>query len=198
MAEPVPDIRNQKIEDKLFEFGHWIPCIEAIQVGELQSNGTATLMLNRSYTVFTQAKPFDWYVFGFSANWSIDDLIDTIVQVANLAERENTSTRFQPGCEIFGTPQQASPGYMPLQMGVSEVPHIRRAWAWGTLETEEGEYGIGAWYDRRKQDFIAPIKVPQGEQLRFIVGNRCTENFEDTVIGVVGQRWQPWDQGGRL
>lgn len=184
--------------DHTFEFGHWIPCYHAIPVGQVQSDGSADLLEDRSFTVFTMPQPFDWYVFGFASDWSQSFLLDTIIHVAYMGEKENVSTRFLPASALLGRPNQYNPGWLPLQCGYDEGPKIHKAWAWGALETEQSEYGIGIWYDSKARNFIAPFRVPQGEQLRFIVGNRCDEDFEDTTLTVVGMRWMPWDQGGIL
>lgn len=195
---PEPDVREQQKSDKTFDWGHWIPCIDSIPVGQVQTTLLTNLLVDRSFTVFTMPKPFDWYIFGFGASWAGTDLLDSIIQVANLSERENVSTRFLPATALLGQPTQYNPGWLPLQCGYDEMPHIHKFWAWGTLNTEDSEYGIGAWYNSKKLNFIAPFKLPQGEQLRFIVGNRCTGTFADTTITVVGQRWMPWDQEGPL
>lgn len=180
---------------KTVDNGRWVPSIDVIQVGSYSAvtNRASDLLLNHSYRVFTQPKPFDWYVFGFAANWAIDLVIDTFIDLANLSVRENLTNRFINGGGFLGVPTNITAGWQPMQVGHHEINGLHKWWAWGEMTTADFELGAEICIDRNKPQWVAPYVLASGKQFRFILQNHCAQNFTDTKLSVIGQRWLPWD-----
>lgn len=195
-----PD-EKEKLRTHSIEYGRWFPCVECIQFGTPVENppGTTTFEVDHSALFFTQPHPFDWYIFGFGANWGFPNdptaLADTMLMISLTHEKKNLSTRFINAAQMLGVAQEYPPGYLPLQMGWWEITGVHKAWAWVTADTEDTQVGVSGWVDRdRKLRFVAPYMVPSGGQLRFQVQNRCDGDFTNTMLTVVGQRWLPWSE----
>jgi len=201
MSDWTPDQKHKA--DHTIENGRWIVCNQSIQFGTPVGDpvGTTTFEVNHSAMFFTQVCPFDWYIFGFAANWGgpghTDDLPDTNMMISITGERENLSTRFINAAQLLGAPQEYPGGYMSLQFGHYEIDVVHEAWAWATVDTPKSQIGASIWFDRDKSlKFMAPYVLRQGDQFRFQLQNRCDSDFPDTILTIIGQRWLPWGDGG--
>jgi hypothetical protein len=186
---------DQNRESKTIDNGRWIPSMDVVTVGSFltDANLSADFLLDHSYRVFTQPKPFDWYLFGFAANWAIDFTVDTFIDVADLSVRENMTSRFITGGHFLGVPTNITAGWMPMQIAHHEITGVHKFWAWAEAYTSDWEVGLEVCANRDKPQWIAPYMLPAGKQLRLILQNHCAEDFEDTKLSMIGQRWLPWD-----
>lgn len=195
----MPETQDEKIVSN-FDLGRWAPSIDTIAVGSPSAGkigDPTTLAAGRSYYVYTEPKPFDWYVFKFAFSWNENNQ-SLFMNIADMGEDEAMMLSSGPMSGLFGNPTQAFGAPLPYQYGYLEPEASKKRWAWAF---RVGSVEIDLWWGRGTGDianqFIAPYKVLQGNSLRFIVQNKSTvTDVANASLAIVGARWLKW--GGEV
>lgn len=189
------------------EYGRWVPSYDAIPAGtpESATSPYRDLLQNHSYYLYTVARPFDWYVFGFGINCLAIQVISLQISVSTDEERENLSLRTIDASAVLGWPTsnpegdggtdvQFNPHWLPLPGATCFDDSKGGVYGWVEAEGESFDLGISAHAKRKGCKFQRPpYKVSTGKQLRFILANRFTAILPDQCLVVVGARWLPWE-----